>query len=187
MFGQVGNWRTWCASATFWIAVSTVAAAIFVAIQAWYARAQVVAESSSRVLEQRLDICFDTVDAAGQLDAELRQLAREGMHADTWPPRVMAGSSEELIRFQTRVPPLLSELENGLMKAEILGTLDTHRAYLEQQISGLGEQLLSLNPRLADAAEPHPEVERVFTSLSEFIGAQYLVHEGCRTVAQRTI
>ena len=184
MIGAGGT--NWLGSATFWIAVSTVAAAIFVAIQAWYARVQVVEASASRILEQQLDICFDTFDAASRLDGELRQLAREGSHANVWPPMVMAASSAELVRFQTRVPPLLAGLENGLMKASVLGPLDKHRGFLAQQIAGLGERLLTLNPNLADTAETDAQVKEVFAALSDFVGAQYLVNEGCKTVAQRT-
>ncbi|WP_068115049.1 hypothetical protein [Tropicimonas marinistellae] len=184
MFGDSGN--TWLGSATFWIAVSTVAAAIFVAIQAWYARVQVVEASNSRILEQQLDICFETFDAATLLDGELRQLAREGAHAAEWPPMVRAESAAELVRFQRRVPPLLAGLENGLMKAAVLAPLDKNRAYLAQQITGLGERLLTLNPALAGKADPDAQVKDVFARLSEFVGAQYLVGEGCKTVAQRT-
>ncbi|MFD0978532.1 hypothetical protein [Tropicimonas aquimaris] len=185
MFGDTGS-NSWLGSATFWIAVSTVAAAIFVAIQAWYARVQVVDASSARMLEQQLDICFDTFDAASRLDTELRQLAREGSHADVWPPMVMADSRDEMVRFQTSVPPLLAHLENGLMKASVLGPLDRHRAFLAQQIAGLGERLLTLNPNLAGQAETDAQVKDIFAALSDFVGAQYLVNEGCKTVAQRT-
>jgi hypothetical protein len=180
------NGTNWLGSATFWIAISTVAAAVFVAIQAWYARVQVVEASASRLLEQQLDICFDTFDAASRLDAELRQLAREGQHAEVWPPMVTVERPSELVAFQTRVPPLLAGVENGLMKAGVLGPLDKHRAFLSQQITGLGERLLALNPNLAGKAEPDAQVKEIFAALSDFVGAQYLVSEGCKTVAQRT-
>ena len=186
MIGETEIGGKWMGSATFWIALSTVFAAVFVAIQAWYARVQVVEAAETRLLEKELDICFANFDAAGALDAELRVLAREGMHPDVWPPKVMAGTAEELVAFQTRVPPLLSTLENGLMKAAIVGRLDDHRSFLMQKIAGLGERLSSLNPSLAETAQPDPEVKSVFASLSEFVGAQYLVYEGCKTVAQRT-
>lgn len=185
MFGE-GDSARWVGSATFWIALSTVAAAVFVAIQAWYARVQVVEASSTRLLEKELDICFESFDAAAALDTELKALARQGMHKETWPPSVMAASAGELLKFQRTVPQLLVGLETGLMKADVLGGLDKNRSYLLQHISGLGEQLSSLNPSLANQAEPDPEVKGVFASLSEFIGAQYLVYEGCKTVAQRT-
>ena len=185
MFGDSDSGR-WVGSATFWIALSTVAAAVFVAIQAWYARVQVVEASETRLLEKELDICFESFDSAAALDAELKALARQGMQPEVWPPEVMATSAGELLKFQRGVPQLLASLETGLMKADVLGGLDKHRAYLLQQISGLGERLSSLNPSLANAAEPDLEIMSVFSSLSEFIGAQYLVYEGCKTVAQRT-
>ena len=185
MFGGDDSAR-WVGSATFWIALSTVAAAVFVAIQAWYARVQVVEASETRLLEKELDICFNSFDAAAALDTELKALAREGMHPEVWPPEVMVSGEAELVTFQRTVPQLLTALETGLMKADVLGGLDRHRAYLLQQISGLAERLSSLNPSLANAADPDPEVKSVFASLSEFIGAQYLVYEGCKTVAQRT-
>ncbi|RYH12356.1 hypothetical protein [Tropicimonas sp. IMCC6043] len=186
MFGETEIGLKWFGSATFWIAVSTVAAAIFVAIQAWYARVQVVEAANTRLLERELDFCLETFDEAEALDAELKSLAREGMHPEIWPPKAMASSAAELLEYQRRVPPLLGALENGLMKGAILRPLDDHRAYLAQQIEGLGEALASLNPVLADKAEPNAQVTNVFTALSEFIGAQYLVFEGCKTVAQRT-
>ena len=43
-----------------------------------------------------------------------------------------------------------------------------------------------LNPALADRPDPDAQQTKVFAALSEFIGAQYLVFEGCKTVAQRT-
>lgn len=177
---------SWLGSATFWIAVSTVFAAVFVAIQAWYAREQVVEASSARMLEQQLDICFETFDAATALDGELRQLAREGMHADVWPPKVMADSPADIVKFQLRVPPLLAGLENGLLKASVLGPLDRYREFLAQKITGLSEKLLTLNPNLAGKATPDEQVKEVFAVLSEFVGGQYLINEGCKTVAQRT-
>jgi hypothetical protein len=186
MIGETEIGGKWIGSATFWIAISTVFAAVFVAIQAWYARVQVVEASETRLLERELDICFGSFDAAGALDTELKALAREGMQPEVWPPQVMARSAAEMVKFQNSVPPLLSALENGLMKAAIVGPLDDHRAFLMQKISGLGEKLSSLNPSMAAQAQPDPEVKLVFASLSEFVGAQYLVYEGCKTVAQRT-
>lgn len=172
-------------STNFWVAFSTLLAAIFVALQTWYARVAFVDASETRLLQTRLDTCFENFDAATRLDQELRELAREGAHPEVWPPMIMADTETELRRYQERVPPLLASLENGLMKASIFGALDAPRSYLSQHIAGLGERLVTLDPAAAARPEAQAQVRSLFATLSEFIGAQYLVFEGCKTVAQR--
>jgi hypothetical protein len=47
------------------LSLSTLAAALFVAVQAWYARVAFVEASETRLLEDKLDLCFQNFDAAG--------------------------------------------------------------------------------------------------------------------------
>ena len=64
-------------ASTIVLAASTLVAALFVAVQAWYARTSFVEASETRFLERKLDICFENFDAAAQLDIELRAAVPE--------------------------------------------------------------------------------------------------------------
>lgn len=166
---------------TFVLAASTFLAAAFVAVQAWYARTSYVEGEANRILERKLDICFENFDAAARIDAALRQSV-PGMTGDEaeWPPKVRVTSAEVLATVQREIVPHLDQLEAGLTKAQVLGGLDKYRDYLEQQLRGLSKRVLDLNPaKLAEA-----DSRAVFDKLSEFIGAQYAVFTGCRQVAE---
>lgn len=171
-------------SSSIILAVSTMIAALFVAVQAWYARVAFVEASETRLLEKQLDICFENFDAAVAVDTTLRATTPGAVAEDVWPPQIMLSDAEELQRLQQAVVPVLNDLESGLTKAVILGPLDRHRAYLSQQISGLSERLLRVNPSLVANSDMNTEVDAILKKLSEFLGAQYLVQAGCRLVAQ---
>lgn len=166
------------------LAGSTLVAAVFVAVQAWYARVQFVESSETRLLEKKLDICFDNFDAAAVLDTELRRAA-PGMGIDeVWPPRIEVADAEGLRRLQDTVVPRLNALESGLFKASILGDLDKHRAYLAQQLRGLSKRLLDIVPARIGQDKMDKEIDGVMATLSDFLGAQYSVFTGCRLVAE---
>ena len=48
------------------LAAGTLVAALFVAVQAYYARSSYVEGEATRFLERKLDICFENFDAAAQ-------------------------------------------------------------------------------------------------------------------------
>jgi hypothetical protein len=166
------------------LSLSTLAAALFVAVQAWYARVAFVEASETRLLEDKLDLCFQNFDAAVALDTALRLAAPGAGIDEQWPPRVVVEDPDRLARLQQDVVPLINALESGLTKASILGTLDQHRAYLAQTVDGLSRRLLSISPARIGQAEMDAEIADVLKGLSEFLGAQYLVFTGCRLVAE---
>ncbi|MEM8633307.1 MAG: hypothetical protein AAGF74_18975 [Pseudomonadota bacterium] len=173
-------------TANLLLAGSTLVAALFVAIQAWYARVTYVEQSQSRLLQEKLDLCFDNFDAAAALDQSLRSAAPGLDMQAQWPPEISVETGFELSRLQREVVPRLDDLESGLLKASILGPLDKYRAYLAQELSGLSKRLLDVAPgRLGEEAMDR-EVNAVFATLSEFLGAQYSVFTGCRLVAEGT-
>ncbi|WP_425046157.1 hypothetical protein [Primorskyibacter sp. S87] len=166
------------------LAGSTLVAAFFVAAQAWYARVAYVEAAETRLLEKKLDICFDNFDAAAELDTALRQVA-PGMTLDQeWPPQIVVEDVAHLARVQADVVPRLNQLESGLAKASILGPLDKHRAYLAQQLQGLSKRLLDIVPTRIGQDKMDKEIDGVMATLSEFLGAQYSVFTGCRLVAE---
>ena len=59
---------------------------IFVAIQAWYARIEIVQAAETRFLERKLDICFENFDQAVALDTALRNAAPGEGIDERWPP-----------------------------------------------------------------------------------------------------
>ena len=165
------------------LAISTLIAALFVAVQAWYARVAFVEASETRLLEKKLDICFENFDAAVNLDAKLRALA-PGMGVDeAWPPRVDVMHAGELVGIQQQVVPMLNALESSLAKASILGSLDRFRTYLADQAEGLSQRLISVSPARLGQEAADAELTDILITLSEFLGAQYSVFEGCRLVA----
>ena len=164
------------------LAGGTMLAAIFVAVQAWYARSTFLEGEATRVLERKLDHCFDNFDQAAQLDSALR-LASPGMDMqETWPPMVVVKTPQKLAAIQSDVVPKIDALESGLTKASVLGGLDKYRDYLAQQVRGLSKQLLDLNPAQFDPE--NDETKAVFAKLSDFLGAQYSVFTGCRLIAE---
>lgn len=164
------------------LAGGTMLAAIFVAVQAWYARSTFLEGEATRVLERKLDLCFDNFDQAAQLDAALR-LASPGMDMqDKWPPMVVVETPQQLVVIHSSVVPKVDALESGLTKASVLGGLDKYRDYLAQQVRGLSKQLLDLNPARFDPENEETKV--VFAKLSDFLGAQYSVFTGCRLIAE---
>ena len=166
------------------LAGSTLIAALFVAVQAWYARVTYVQEAETRLLQNKLDLCFENFDQAAALDASLRQAAPEMMLDDTWPPKIMLEDPAQLARLQALVVPRLNAFESGLYKASILGELDKYRAYLAQEISGLSKRLLDIVPMRIGQQKMDAEIDAVMSSLSDFLGAQYSVFTGCRMVAE---
>lgn len=162
---------------------STLLAAIFVAVQAFYARTALVNAQSNRLLESRVAACFDNFDAAVALDSELRLLAPGANSEANWPPMLVIASPDQVLALQRRVLPLLDALEASLVKASILGPLDRYRAYLSGRINGLGPRLLMLDPQSIAAPQMHGEAVAVLARLSDFLGAQYQISEGCRTIA----
>lgn len=166
------------------LAASTLVAAVFVAVQAWYARISFVEASETRFLERKLDTCFANFDSAAALDAALRRAAPGMALDDSWPPRIVVESPDHLTRLQIDVVPKLDALEASLTKAEILGELDRFRAYLAQQLRGLSKRLLDISPARIGEAGMDKEIGAVTTALSDFIGAQYSVFTGCRLVAE---
>ena len=166
------------------LALSTLVAAVFIAAQAWYARVAFVEASETRLLEGKLDICFENFDQTVALDMALRRIAPGAGIETNWPPRVVIGDADRLARVQDEVVPLLNALQSGLTKASILGSLEKHRAYLAQTLEGLSQRLLSIAPGEIGKPEMDGEIDAVFKTLSEFLGAQYLVFTGCRLVAE---
>jgi len=170
------------ATSNFILAGGTLLAAIFVAVQAFYARSSFVEGEASRFLERKLDICFENFDDAARLDAALR-LAVPGMVAqETWPPKVVIDTPASLALVQRDVVPILDALDAGLTKATVLDTLDKHRAYLAQQLRGLSKRLLDLTP--AQLSPDNPEAATALRLLSDFLCAQYSVFTGCRLIAE---
>jgi hypothetical protein len=165
------------------LAISTLVAALFVAVQAWYARVAFVETERTRLLEKKLDICFQNFDAAVALDGALRALSPGFGMNEVWPPKVEAMDAPKLVAIQDEVVPMLNGFQSSLAKASILGPLDRFRTYLSDQVEGLSADLQDLSP--AQLAEPtgQAEVDAVLDRLSEFFGAQYSVFEGCRLVA----
>lgn len=165
------------------LASSTLVAALFVAVQAWYARVAYVETERTRLLEKKLDICFQNFDAAVALDAALRGVSPGfGMH-EVWPPKVDVMNAGELVLIQEEVVVALNGLHSGLAKASILGPLDRFRGYLSGEIDGLSADLQNLSPALLTSDDGVAQVDEVLNRLSEFFGAQYPVFEGCRLVA----
>lgn len=171
-------------SANMLLAGSTLIAALFVAVQAWYARVAYVEQSESRLLQEKLDLCFENFDAAAALDMSLRQAAPGLDSQDAWPPQIMVSDPQALAELQQTVVPHLNALESGLFKASILGPLDKYRAYLAQKLNGLSKRLLDIVPARIGETKMNTEINAVFATLSEFLGAQYSVFTGCRLVAE---
>lgn len=164
------------------LAIGTIVAALFVAVQAWYARIAYVETSQTRFLERALDICFDNFDQAARLDAALRYDLPDMAVTEGWPPKIAVTQGADLERLQRAVIPHLDALEAGLTKASVLGPLDKFRAYLAQQSRGLSKRLLDIRP---EGLSPQTEDTRAaFAALSDFFGAQYSVFTGCRLVAE---
>jgi hypothetical protein len=174
-------------SPNLWVAASTLIAAAFVAVQAWYARVAFVEASASRLLENKLDACFDSYDAAAALDAELRAVSGDPDDPERWPPTVVPQSRAQALVVQDRVVPAVERLDALLMKSSILGPLGTERAYLLQNVTGLGERLRAIDPGRVVRNTQDGEVLSAFASLSELIGAQHLVLLGCRDVAGTSV
>lgn len=166
------------------LAGSTLVAALFVAVQAFYARVAFVDASETRLLEKKLDICFQNFDAAAALDASLRRSAPGMGLDDVWPPRIELRDASQLRQMQDQVVPQLNALESGLAKASILGELDKYRAFLAQQLLGLSKRLLDIAPARIGQDAMDKEIDAVMASLSDFLGAQYSVFTGCRLVAE---
>lgn len=169
---------------TLTFAVSTLLATLFVAMQAWYARVAFVEGSQTRLLEDKLDICFDNFDHAAALDFSLRQIVPSMLLDETWPPKIVVSTPEMLRKMQYDVVPRLNDLQTGLIKASILGDLDKHRGYLVQELNGLSKRLLDLVPPRMGDEKMDREIDAVTATLSEFLGAQYSVLTGCRLVAE---
>ncbi len=169
-------------SGNYLLAAATLLAALFVAVQAWYARTSFVEASATRLLEKKLDICFDNFDAAAELDAALRLAVPEMMLQETWPPKVVIEDAARLATLQRDVVPKLNALESGLTKASVLGPLDKYRSYLTQQVRGLSKRLMDLRPE--QLGPENEETKAVSALLSDFLEAQYSVFTGCRLVAE---
>ncbi|MEM6713385.1 MAG: hypothetical protein AAF590_14070 [Pseudomonadota bacterium] len=161
--------------------MGTMIAAIFVAVQAYYARSSYVQADESRFLERKLDICFDNFDDAARLDAMLRSTLPSMMEQEVWPPRVEINSEAKLLEIQKNAVPLIDDLTAGFTKASVLGPLDKFRAYLEQQANGLSKSILDL--RSEQVLAKTSDVQSVLKQLSEFVGAQYAIFTGCRMIA----
>lgn len=169
---------------TMTFAASTLLATLFVAMQAWYARVAFVEASETRLLEDKLAICFDNFDDAASLDIALRQIVPSMLLDEQWPPKIAIKDAEMLRKMQYDVVPRLNDLQSGLIKASILGDLDKHRGYLVQELNGLSKRLLDLVPPRIGEEKMDREIDAVMTTLSEFLGAQYSVLTGCRLVAE---
>lgn len=166
------------------LSLSTLVATVFVALQAWYARVQLVDASETRLLERKLDVCFDAFDSAVALDAALRAQS-SGRGTDTeWPPRIAIQTGPELVAFQIAVIPHMDQLEADLTKAGVLSPLDRFRLYLLGEIKGLSARLSQISPARMGEVETDTELEAIFDALSNFLSAQYAVLEGCRLVAK---
>ena len=166
------------------LALSTLIAAIFVGAQAWIARTALVEASETRLLEKKLEICFENFDAATALDAELRALTPGIGEDEDWPPKISLMEPQMLVLIQSRVVPLLNQLESSLAKATILGPPDRFRAYLSGRAMGLSQRLLMVSPARLNEPETEEALTEILDALSEFLGAQYSVFEGCSLVAQ---
>jgi hypothetical protein len=164
------------------LAGGTLLAAIFVAVQAWYARSTFLEGEATRVLERKLDLCFDNFDQAAQLDSALRVATPDMDMQEKWPPMVKVETRQQLELIHSSVVPKVDALESGLTKASVLGGLDKYRDYLAQQVRGLSKQLLDVSPTRLDPE--NEETKAVFARLSEFLGAQYSVFTGCRLIAE---
>ncbi len=171
-------------TATLILAFSTLTATVFVAIQAWYARGAFVEASATRLLEDKLDICFTSFDEAAALDTALRRAAPGMGLEDVWPPQIKAEDPATLRRIQRDVVPRLNALESSLIKATILGDLDRFRGYLAQELSGLSKNLLDVPPDRMHEPDVAARLDASLATLSEFIGAQYPVMTGCRLIAE---
>jgi len=171
-------------SSNLLLASSTLVAALFVAVQAWYARVAYVEESETRLLQNKLDLCFENFDNAAALDTSLRATTPGMMLDNGWPPRIAVQDAAHLARVQMDVVPRLNALESGLYKASILGELDKYRAYLLQELAGLSKRLLDIVPARIGQDKMDKEIDAVVATLSEFLGAQYSVFTGCRLVAE---
>ena len=165
------------------LALSTFVAALFVAVQAWYARVAYVEAERNRLLEKKLEICFENFDAAVDLDAVLRELAPGIGMSEVWPPRIESLTAPQLFEIQSRVIPMLNRLQSSLAKASILGMDDRFRIYLSGQLDGLNADLQNLSPAQVEAPDGAQEVEATLKRLSEFFNAQHSVFEGCRLIA----
>ena len=165
------------------LALSTLVAAIFVGAQAWVARVAFVEGTETRFLEKKLDICFENFEAAIALDAELRALTPGAGEDEQWPPQVSVMDVETLVSIQERVVPLINRLELSLAKATILGPPDRFRAFLADRAEGLSQRLLMVSPARLGNESSDAELAEILDDLSDFLGAQYTVFEGCRLVA----
>lgn len=166
------------------LALSTLLAAFFVALQAWYARVAYVEASETRLLGDKLDLCFDNYDAAIALDGALRALTPGVGVDEDWPPRVTAMSGPELAHLRNEVVPLITRLETSLAKARVLGMPDRFRTFLAGRLDGLAQRLMSLSPARVGEPATDAELDEILKILSDFLGAQYAVFEGCRLVAE---
>lgn len=166
----------------FTLAAGTLLAALFVAVQAWYARSSFVEGEASRRLERKLDLCFENFDAAASLDAALRRAVPSMQTQEVWPPKIVIEGASHLLEVQQSIVPLLDALDSGLTKASVLGGLDKYRAYLAQQLQGLSKQLIDVAP--AQIIEQDEPTMLMLNRLSEFVGAQYSVFTGCRLIAE---
>jgi hypothetical protein len=166
------------------LAISTLVATIFVALQAWYARVAYVSAAETRLLEDKLDLCFDNFDAAAAVDTELRALTPGAGSDESWPPKVGVMSGTDLETLQAKVVPLLNKLETSLAKASILGEPDRFRLFLIGRLNGVAQRLMALSPARLGEPETDAELASILTTLSDFLGAQYAVFEGCRLVAE---
>ena len=153
---------------------------LFVAVQAWYALVQFVEASETRLLEKKLDLCFENFDAV------LRSASNDMGIDGTWLPRIQIETVAQMHQLQTDVVPKLNTLESGLTEASILGDLDKHRAYLAQELTGLSKRFLDVVPAQVGTDKMGAEITSVFKTLSEFLGSQYSVFTGCRIIAEGT-
>jgi len=164
------------------LAGATLLAAMFVAVQAWYARSSFVEGEASRRIERKLDICFDNFDAAARLDSALRKAVPAMQAQEIWPPKIVIEDGKQLIEVKRVIVPLLDQLDSGLTKASVLGGLDKYRGYLAQQMQGLSKQLNDTKPM--QIVENDEATLLMLNRLSEFVGAQYSVFTGCRLIAK---
>jgi len=165
------------------LALSTLVAALFVAVQAWYARVAYVETERTRLLEKKLDICFQNFDSAVALDQTLREISPGFGANEVWPPKVDIMNAPELVEIQEHVVPMLNGFQSSLAKASILGPLDRFRSYLSDQVDGLSGDVQQLSPAQLGSPDGKEAIDGVLDRLDEFFGAQYSVFEGCRLVA----
>ena len=159
------------------LALSTLVAAIFVAVQAWYARVAFVEEMEARFREKQLELCFESFDAAAALDAELRIFSV----GNEWPPRVTSMSEVDFRRIQRDIVPRLNTLEASLAKAALHAPLDKFRGFLFDRLEGISERISSVSYQGMANEVDSAEFEVIIGSLDDFLGAQYPVFEGCRS------